>query len=194
MANVSPEVVFRISFLTLIGADVHFLDWKLWWRIYTIKKALPTIKRIELICKKEFAAAKLNSEHETYVVHIGSVSSVTLFSFFPIDIKEFVTAILNLEYKTYTVYVKSISFIASLSSSPLNVHPFNRPQIAGLIAKEAPTKIPIEYTNFVFSPNLASKRSKYTGINDYTIELAMPTGLSNYLNHLQVLSSFWIRS
>ena len=29
MANISPEVVFRIFFLTLSNIDVDFLDWKL---------------------------------------------------------------------------------------------------------------------------------------------------------------------
>ena len=57
---------------------------------------------------------ELDPEHETYVVHVGSVSSVTL-----------------------------------PSSSPLDVHP-----IAGLIAKEAPTKVPDKYVNFAFSPDL----------------------------------------
>ena len=52
------------------------------------------------------------------------------------------------------------------------VHPSLRPQRAGLIAKEAPTKVPVEYANFadVFSPDL-SGLSEHTGINDRAIEL-----------------------
>ena len=89
--------------------------------------------------KKEFATAKLDSEHEIYVVHVRSVSSVALFSFFP-----------------------------------LNVH--HKPQIVGLIAEEAPIKVPNEYVNFTFSPDLIFKLPKCTGINDHTIELVNANG------------------
>ena len=53
------------------------------------------------------------------------------------------------------------------------VHPSLRPQRVGLIAKEAPTKVPVEYANFadVFSPDLASGLPKHTRINNHTIEL-----------------------
>ena len=60
-----------MPFLTLSGADVDFLDRKLWWRTYTTQAALLTTRRVKLVGKKEFAAAALNPEHETYVVHIG---------------------------------------------------------------------------------------------------------------------------
>ena len=52
------------------------------------------------------------------------------------------------------------------SSSPLDVH-----LIADVIAKEAPTKVRIEYDDFVFSPDLAFKYHKRTDINNHTIEL-----------------------
>ena len=74
VANVSPEVVFGIPFLTLSVADVDFLGRELRWKTYTTKKALPTTRRVELVGKKEFAAAALDPEHETYIVHVGSVS------------------------------------------------------------------------------------------------------------------------
>ena len=48
-----------------------------------------------------------------------------------------------------------------------------KPQISGLIVEGAPTKVPVEYSDFVdvFSPNLASKLSEHTGINEHAIEL-----------------------
>ena len=63
--------------------------------------------------------------------------------------------------------------VASLSSTLLNVHPFWRPQISGLIVKEALTKVPNEYANFVdvFSPDLAAELPEHTGINDHAIKL-----------------------
>ena len=138
VANVSPEVVLGMPFLTLSGADVDFSGRELRWRTYTTEEVLPTTRRVELVGKKEFAAAALDPESETFVVHIASLSSD-----------------------------------ASPSSSPLDVHPSRRPQISGLIAKEAPTTVPAEYSDFadVFSPDLASEFPEYTGINDHAIEL-----------------------
>ena len=75
VANVSPEVVFGMLFLTLSNIDVDFSGWELRWRIYTTKEAVLTTKRIELVDKKEFAAAALDLEYETYVIHVASLSS-----------------------------------------------------------------------------------------------------------------------
>ena len=63
MANVSLEVVFGMFFLTLSNIDVDFLDWELWWRIYTIQKAVSTSKCVKLMEKKEITAAALNLKH-----------------------------------------------------------------------------------------------------------------------------------
>ena len=140
VANVSSEIVFGMLFLILSGADVDFLGQKLGWRTYTTKEALPTTKDVELVGKKEFAAAALDLEHETYVILIGSISSTMLLS----------------------------SFLLKL-----DVHPFRRPQISSLIAKEAPTKVPAKYSDFtdVFSPDLASELPNYTRINNHAINL-----------------------
>ena len=132
MANISLEVVFGMLVLPLRNADIDFSRQELWWITYTTKEALLTIRRVELVRKKEFAAAALNPEYKTYVV-----------------------------------------YVIFLSSTPLNVHLPQRPQISGLNAKKATTKIPNEYADFVnvFSPDLASKFSKYTRINNNAIKL-----------------------
>ena len=77
--------------------------------------------------------------------------------------KEFAAAALNLGYETFVVY------ITSLSSTPLD----GKPQISGLIAKKASTKVPAKYSDFadVFFPDLVSKLPKHTRINDHAIEL-----------------------
>ena len=80
-ANVSPEVVLGIPFLTLSGANVHFSGWELRWKTYTTKEALPTTRHIKLVGKKEVAAAALDPEHETYVVYVASLSFTPLASF-----------------------------------------------------------------------------------------------------------------
>ena len=55
--------------------------------VYTTEEALPTTRRVELVGKKEFAAAELDPKYETYVVHVGSVSSVASLSFSPLDVQ-----------------------------------------------------------------------------------------------------------
>ena len=85
VANVIPKVVFKMLFLTLSDANIDFLDWELRWRIYTTEKIFPTTKRIKVIRKKEFAAAAIDPEHETYIIHIRSVSSIALPSFSPLN-------------------------------------------------------------------------------------------------------------
>ena len=129
-------------FLTLSGANVDFSGRELRWRTCTTEEDLPTTRRVELMGKKEFAAAALDPEHKTYIVHVGSVSS-------------------------------DASPSSSASQLELDVHPSRRPQISGLIAEEAPTKVPAEYSDFadVFSPDLASELPEHTGINDHAIKL-----------------------
>ena len=78
MANVNLEVVFGMLFFTLSSTDIDFLDQKLWWRIYTTQKALPTTKRVKLVEKKEFAATPFDPKHKTFIVHIASLSSISL--------------------------------------------------------------------------------------------------------------------
>ena len=138
VANVSPKIVLGMPFLTLSGADIDFLRRELRWKTYTTKKTFPTIRLVKLVSKKEFAAATLHPEYETYVVYIRSVSSNALPSF-----------------------------------PPLNVHPFHRPQIFGLIAKEALTKVLAKYLDFadIFLPDLAFELPKHIGINDHAIKL-----------------------
>ena len=89
--------------------------------------------------------------------------------------KEFIAATLVPESGIFVVHVASLSSNASPSFSPieLDVHPSCRPQVSGLIAEEASMKVSAEYSNFadVFSPDLASELSEYTGINNHAIEL-----------------------
>ena len=86
VANVSLEVVLGMFFLTLSCTDVDFLDWELRWRTYTIKEALSTTKCIEPVGKKEFVGAMLDSEHKSYIVYVGSVSSVMFPNFSSLNV------------------------------------------------------------------------------------------------------------
>ena len=182
--------------------------------------AFPTTKRVELVGKKKFAATALDPEHEIFIVHIASISSIALPSFsllkkfaatafgpryeiFVIHItslssiilsssstlKEFAAAVLDPEYATYLVHVGSVNFVVLRSSSPLNDHPSCRPQEAGLIAKETPTKVPHKYANFadVFSLDLASKFPKHTKINDHVINLEEANGFMRLSKSLAII-------
>ena len=75
VANVSPHLVLGMPFLILSGTDVDFPKRELQWRTYIIEEALPTTKQVELVGKKEFAAATLNTGHEIFIVHVASLES-----------------------------------------------------------------------------------------------------------------------
>ncbi len=74
LADVSPDIVLGMPFLTMSNADVDFQARDLQWRSYTTGEVLPTTRQVELIRKKEFAAAALDLEHEAFVVHVAALS------------------------------------------------------------------------------------------------------------------------
>ena len=78
VANVSPEIVFWMLFLILSNKDIDFSGRVLRWKTYTTEETLPTTKRVKLVGKKEFTAAALDPEHETYIVHGVSLRSTPL--------------------------------------------------------------------------------------------------------------------
>ena len=134
VTNICPEIVFRMLFLILNDADVNFLSRKLRCRTYTTKEALLTIKRIELVGKKEFAIAALDPENETFIVYVASLSSIVLPSSSSLDIYPFCrfqivgliaeeasTKVLN-EYVNFAG-VFSPNFVSKLSKySKINDH------------------------------------------------------------------------
>ncbi len=52
LADVSPDVVLGMPFLTMRYADVDFQARDLQWRSYTTGEVLPTTRRVDLIGKK----------------------------------------------------------------------------------------------------------------------------------------------
>ena len=100
MANVSPEVVFEMLFLTLSNANINFLDRDLQKRTYTTKEALPTTRHSELVGKKEFAVTALDPEHETFVVHVASFNLVRV----NLDQKSQIASLLTEEVKILGEY------------------------------------------------------------------------------------------
>ena len=74
VADITMEVILGMPFLTLSNADIRFAERELVWRTYSVAKALLMTQKIEIIDKKEFAAAALNEEDETFVVHMAAFS------------------------------------------------------------------------------------------------------------------------
>ena len=66
------EIVLSVPFLSLSNANINFGKELsgLTYRSYTIKKALPTMSRMQLIIKHKFAKAVLNKNSEIFVMHI----------------------------------------------------------------------------------------------------------------------------
>ena len=74
MADVKPEIVLEMPFLTINNVDVDFQARNLQWKSYTIGDILPTTGQVKLIRKKKFAAAVLDPEYKAFVVHVASLS------------------------------------------------------------------------------------------------------------------------
>lgn len=73
LANVKPNIVLGMLFLTMSNVNVDFPAQNLHERSYTIKDILPTNRRVELMMEKEFVATALDLEHEAFVVHIAAL-------------------------------------------------------------------------------------------------------------------------
>ena len=74
MADTSIEIVLGMPFLTLLNVDMQFVEKKHKQKSYTNAEVLPTTKRVELINKREFVAATLDKNAETYVIHVVILS------------------------------------------------------------------------------------------------------------------------
>lgn len=57
-------------FLFFNNADVKFTEKKLTQRAYNTNEALPTIKQVQFIDRKEFIVAGLDLGKEAFIVHI----------------------------------------------------------------------------------------------------------------------------
>ena len=61
--------------ITLSDADIQFAGKELIWSSYTTAEALLTVKKVELIGKKEFAKTALDEKFETFVVHVAALET-----------------------------------------------------------------------------------------------------------------------
>ena len=76
-------MVLKMPFLTFTKADIWFAEQKVVWRIYTAAEAVPTTRRINIIDKKEFAAAALNADDKAFVLHVVALAKPTIIPIYP---------------------------------------------------------------------------------------------------------------
>ena len=74
LANISLEMVLGIFFFTFSKTNILFVERGLVQRTYTIAEALPITRSIEIIDKREFAAAALNADNKTFVMHVVALA------------------------------------------------------------------------------------------------------------------------
>ena len=58
-------------FLKISNKNVAFNEETLTWKSYTINKALPITKQVQLVNPKEFFIAALDADSETFVEHVA---------------------------------------------------------------------------------------------------------------------------
>ncbi len=68
-------MVLGIPFLIFSNLDIQFVENKLEWRNYTTVEVLSTIKKVELIDKKEFAAVPIDENVKTFLIYIAILSA-----------------------------------------------------------------------------------------------------------------------
>ena len=75
MTDTKIEVVLNMLFLTLSSDDVSFSEREFNWRSYTTAKVPSTTKRVELIDKKKFAKAVLDTKSDLFVMHVSALEA-----------------------------------------------------------------------------------------------------------------------
>ena len=71
LTNISLKMVLEMPFFIFSRTDIRFAKQKFVWRTYKAAKTLPTIRKVEIIDKREFVVAALNANEETFIVHIA---------------------------------------------------------------------------------------------------------------------------
>ena len=130
VANIGLEVVLMMFFLTLSKANIRFAERELVWRTYTAAETLSTTRRVEIINKKEFAVVALNTDNETFVVHIAALAKPTTMLIHPS--RQAQVAVLTNEktgipakYSNFSNVFSSDSAAELPEHTKINDHPIN---------------------------------------------------------------------
>ena len=123
-------MVLKMFFLSLSKAEIRFAKRELVWKTYTATKALPTTRIVEIIDKKEFAAAALNVDDETFVVHVAALAKPTTVPIYH-SYKVQVIVLTSEETRILAEYsdISNVFSLDSLAELPeymkINDHPIN---------------------------------------------------------------------
>ena len=77
-ANIGLKVVLGMLFPTLSKTDIRFAERELVWRTYMAAEALLTTRIVEIIEKKEFAAAALHADDQIFVVYVAALAELII--------------------------------------------------------------------------------------------------------------------
>ena len=119
-----------MSFLTVSKANVRFAERELVWRIYTAAEALLMTRRVKIIDKREFAVAALNTDDETFVVHVAALAEPTTIPIYP-SCQAQVAALTSeetgilVEYSDFSNVFSSDSAAKLLEHNGINDYPIN---------------------------------------------------------------------
>lgn len=105
MTDTSIDVVLKIPFYIFSNANVSFLDRELIWRIYSIVKALPNTKKVQIINRKEFVKIIWDPNKKNFVVYIATATS---------------EMIIYSEYKAQITLFKADKALVSISAEYLD--------------------------------------------------------------------------
>lgn len=78
VTNTTLEGIFEMPFFTLSNINIQFIKEEFTLRSYTIKKALLTTSRVELIDKKKFAKTILDNI-KVFIVHVFSFKPKSIY-------------------------------------------------------------------------------------------------------------------
>ena len=116
------------------------------WKLYTINKALSTVKQVQLVNPKEFVIVMLEADSKTFVMHVA--------------IREREEIAMDPDRKAQ---IKAQSRAQIQDKAQAGALPFN----------EAPTEVSVEYFDYsnVFSAENAAELPENTKMNKHAIEL-----------------------
>ena len=67
-----------MPFLIFSNADIQFARKKFTRKLYTVAEALPIIKQVKIIDKKEFTKAALDENVKAFVLYMTSFSLISI--------------------------------------------------------------------------------------------------------------------
>ena len=74
LADVKPDIMLEMSFLTMSNIGINFQARDLQYRSYIIADVFPTSREVELIGTKKFVVVTLYPEHKVLVIYIGALN------------------------------------------------------------------------------------------------------------------------